>query len=1013
MNSDDFVRKWECASQNESQGAHEHFIDLCRLLEVPTPNEADPAGHTYCFERSVAKTNGRPGRADVWKKDCFAWEYKSPGLDLGNAFTQLQRYAPALGNPPLLIVSDLRRIRIHTNWTYVVSTTIDIPAAELLRPERRALLKNAFADPDRLRPTRTRQALTAEAASRFAVLAARLERRGHAPEVVAHFLIRLVFCMFAESIGLLHGRLFSRLLEEAGRAPEEFAALAGALFRSMHSGGRVGYDKVAWFNGGLFDDSTALPLEAGDIALVSEAAQMDWSEIDPSILGTLFERGLTPARREALARAVATRDAAGLSQGAVGIHYTPDTIIARLIEPVILRPLRREWEGVHDKLLRLLDGGKRNRREAEKTYKGFLDRLRAFRVLDPACGSGNFLYLALMALKDLEHEVLVEGEALGFGREFALIGPEAVLGIEVNPLAVELARISVWIGEIQWRHRRGLALPSNPVLKPMETVEHRDALINLVGGEADWPKADVIVGNPPFLGDKAMLGALGEGYVTRLRSLFRGRLPGAADLVCYWFEKARAMVEQGRVGRVGLVSTNSIRGGANRAVLDRIRTGGQFYEAWSDEPWEVDGAAVRVSLLCFGPKSLDDPPRLDGREVPEIFADLTGGGVDLTTAKGLVENRDVCFQGPVKVGSFEVPGDVARRWLLEPTNPNGRKNSDVVRPWSNGNDITKRPSDTWIVDFSDMDKAEASLYESPFAHVYCHVKPERDTNNDTSRRTYWWRLGRQGSDLRHATGKSNRYIATPRVARHRLFVWLNTTTLPDSRLCIIARGDDTTFGIVHSRFHELWSVALGGRHGVGNDPQYTPKTGFETFPFPEGLTPDRRASDYADDPRAVVIAVAARRLNDLREAWLNPLDLVERVPEVVPGYPDRVLARSAKAAETLKTRTLTNLYNQRPQWLAAAHRDLDAAVAAAYGWPAEIGDEEALRHLLALNHQRAAAQPAPEKKRRPKERDRDQLNLLLPISGGGTGKAEEQRPPLPAVAEPMERPAAARRAKRA
>jgi len=206
MTPDDFVRKWESASQNERQGAHEHFIDLCRLLEIPTPNEADPAGRTYCFERSVAKTSGRPGRADVWKKDCFAWEYKSPGLDLGNAFTQLQRYAPALGNPPLLIVSDLRRVRIHTNWTYVVSTTIDIPAAELLRPERRALLKAAFTDPDRLRPTRTRQALTAEAASRFAVLAARLERRGHAPEVVAHFLIRLVFCM-AERHGHRPGRL--------------------------------------------------------------------------------------------------------------------------------------------------------------------------------------------------------------------------------------------------------------------------------------------------------------------------------------------------------------------------------------------------------------------------------------------------------------------------------------------------------------------------------------------------------------------------------------------------------------------------------------------------------------------------------------------------------------------------------------------------------------------------------------------------------------------------------------
>jgi type II restriction/modification system DNA methylase subunit YeeA len=172
---------------------------------------------------------------------------------------------------------------------------------------------------------------------------------------------------------------------------------------------------------------------------------------------------------------------------------------------------------------------------------------------------------------------------------------------------------------------------------------------------------------------------------------------------------------------------------------------------------------------------------------------------------------------------------------------------------------------------------------------------------------------------------------------------------------VIARDDDTTFGVLHSRYHEAWSLRLGGWHGVGNDPQYTPSMGFETFPFPEGLTPDRPAAEYAGDPRAIAIADAAQRLNELRQAWLNPPDLVERVPEVVPGFPDRIVPVSPKAAAILKKRTLTNLYNDRPAWLDNAHRDLDTAVATAYGWPSHITEEEALARLLDLNHERAAA----------------------------------------------------------
>ncbi|WP_376966872.1 DNA methyltransferase [Azospirillum sp. A26] len=1051
MTVEEFVRKWGRSSLGESQGSHEHFIDLCHVLAERPPAEADPSATEYCFEKAVAKTDGRPGRADVWKRGCFAWEYKGPGRNLDAAYAQLQRYAPALANPPLLIVSDMARIRIYTNWTNAVTVTHEIGLPDLLDPGRRDILKWAFSDPERLRPGQTRAMLTEEVAGRFATLAARMVARGHDRWTVAHFLMRLVFCMFAEDVGLLGKGLFTQLLDEAARDPADFTALAEQLFRSMKTGGRLGFEKVDWFNGGLFEDAGALPLDGDEFDIVREAARLDWSEIDPTIMGTLFERGLSPERRRALAREVVRRDRDGRSKGAVGVYYTPEATIMKLVEPVITRPLRRDWAAVRERIAALLAEAKaaprrreRVLREARALHDRFLAQLRRLRVLDPACGSGNFLYLALRELKDLEHEVVIDGESFGFPRQLELdlkgnrrpktIGPEAVLGIDVNPLGVELARISVWIGAIQWMRRHGYDVPRNPILQSLKTIEQKDALVDLIGGESRWPDPQalaaehrdggdeggggddgepyrlVIVGNPPFLGDKTMLGELGEAYVTRLRRLFDGRVPGAADLVCYWFEKARALLEEGKVERVGLVATNSIRGGANRSVLDRIRAGGTILEAWSDEPWTVDGAAVRVSLVCFGPKGLDETPRLNGRKVPEIFADLTAGGVDLTTAKPLAENGGVCFIGTQQNGSFTISGALAREWLKLPMNPDHSRNQEVLKPWINGLDLTRRKSDTWIVDFAMMSISSAALHEAPFSHLERVVKPFREQVRRESRRKNWWRLGEPMPTLRAALAPLARFVASPRVAKHRIFVWTESGTLPDCQVIAIARDDDTTFGILHSRFHELWALRLGT--SLEDRPRYTPSTTFETFPFPEGLTPDLPASSYADDPRAQAIAEAARRLNELRENWLNPPDLVTAEPEVVKGFPDRLLPRNEAAAAILKTRTLTTLYNQRPAFLVNAHAALDAAVAAAYGWAADIADEEVLRRLLALNQARPAADAVKRRKKAAKPVDRDQGHLLLPLTGGKpalSGSLEEPVPEADHAPEPA--PTAPRRRK--
>jgi type II restriction/modification system DNA methylase subunit YeeA len=558
-----------------------------------------------------------------------------------------------------------------------------------------------------------------------------------------------------------------------------------------------------------------------------------------------------------------------------------------------------------------------------------------------------------LALKDIEHRVAIEAEMLGLAREFPRIGPEAVKGIEINPYAAELARVTVWIGEIQWMRRNGFDVGRNPILKPLDTIECRDAILNEDGSEAQWPQTDVVIGNPPFLGETFMRDRLGSDYTETLRSTYSGRVPGGADLVCYWFDKARGAIVGGLTCRAGLVATNSIRGGANRVVLDRISEQSNIFDAWSDEGWTVDGAAVRVSLICFTSKSASTDTQLNGSPVSQVYADLTAGGTNLTLAIALIENSGVCFEGCKKYGPFDVSGEIARGWLTLPVNPNGHVNAYVIHPWLNAMDVVRRASDTWAVDFKGMSVEEASLFEAPFSYVQSHVRPIRQTDRNERTRLRWWQFERSRPDLRNAIRPIDRYIATPVVAKYRLLVWVSAKVLPSNLLDVIARDDDTTFGILHSRFHEVWSLRLGT--SLEDRPRYTPSTTFETFPFPEGLTPNRPAAEYADDPRAIAIAEAARRLNELREAWLNPPDLVERVPEVVPGFPDRTVPVSPKAAAILKKRTLTNLYNERPAWLDNAHRELDAAVAGAYGWPADISEEDALARLLDLNRERAAA----------------------------------------------------------
>ena len=919
---------------NEEQGAQQHFIELCAVLGVPTP----AGGDDYVFEKGMLTLGQRRGYADVFKRGHFAWENKAPGKPLDAALKQLMTYALALDNPPLLIVSDRLRIEIHTHFNGTPSERHVVTLDQLGDPAKRELLRRCFTAPESFRPARTNRQITEIAADAFATTAERLREAGIAAEVTSHLLTQCLFCFFAEDVGLLPGRLFERLVGNRNADADTLRRGLQGLFSTMRDGGLFGADSIAWFNGGLFAKVDVPALDAMDVAALRNAAALDWSAIDPSIFGTLFERGLDPKKRSQL-----------------GAHYTDPATIMRLVEPVVQRPLRAEWERVKGVIATHIGKHKRSGdaeyRRANDAFVAYLEKLRSFRVLDPACGSGNFLYLALKSLKDIEHQANIEAEALGLQRQVdAYTSPANVLGIELNEYAAELARVTVWIGELQWRLQHGYPFKVNPVLDPLDQIECRDALMNADGSEAVWPRVSVVIGNPPFVGNKKMRGELGVAYTETLRATYAATVPSGVDLVCYWFDKALKAIRGAGLGAAGLVATQAIRKGANRTVLDAIVRDSRIFDAWADEPWVNDGAAVRVSMVCFGAAA--GAPRLSGTEVPRITADLGGSGdIDLTLASPLSENAGLAFQGPVKVGPFDVPGAQARYWLSLP-NPNGRSNAEVLRPWANGQDIAKRSSDTWIVDFgASMTEANAALFEAPFAHVKRAVKPMRDAGSRESRKRFWWLHGETVPGLRARSEPLSRILVTPRVAKHRFFVWLAVQVWPDSRLYAITREDDFGFGVLSSRIHEVWSLANASMHGVGNDPTYNAKSCFETFAFP-----------VAQLEHAEAIARAAKHLNDLRERWLNPPEWVRREPEVVPlgmahsPYPDRILPRDG-FEQQLALRTLTKLYNERPAWLAQAHETLDAAVAAAYGWPdytPHMPDEEILRRLLALNRERAA-----------------------------------------------------------
>ena len=908
----EFVARWQHSKLTERAAAQSHFIDLCNVLGQPRPTAVDQEGNTYTFEKGVHKVAGGEGFADVWMRGFFAWEYKRRHKDLNEAYQQLLQYREDLDNPPLLVVCDLNRFEVHTNFTNTQKQVYAFELADLVPNQPTAtckippleVLRALFTDPSHLKPGQTTADVTEGAAAQFSVLATSLRDRGVPSERAAHFLMRLLFCLFSEDIGLLPGKLFSRLVESNLQRPADFTKKLRQLFAAMSGEhGSFGEHDIAYFNGGLFSDDEAYDLTRDDLAVLALAAQLDWSSIEPAIFGTLFERSLDPNKRSQL-----------------GAHYTSESDIRLIVEPVLMDPLRRRWADVRQKAEAIVEKSKNQQKAAQtKSRKalsellhGFADELSKVRVLDPACGSGNFLYVALKSILDLEKEVSVFAASNGLSGLLPRTSPEQLYGIETNVYAHELASVVVWIGYIQWQHDNGYNFGSHPILRPLHNIKHMDSVLAYNGlgvpSEPEWPAAEVIIGNPPFLGGKKLRTELGDKYVDDLFAIYKGRVPHEADLVCYWFEKARSLIAERQVRRAGLLATQGIRGGANRKVLEAIKESGDIFWAQSDRDWILDGATVHVSMVGFD-DGIETARLLDDAAVPAINSDLSSG-LDLTQALILRENIDLAFMGDTKVGPFELSNDTAQQMIHAVGNPNGRPNKDVIFPWANGMDITRRSRNLWIIDFGlDLTEEAAAQYEAPFEYILKHVRSFRATAKSGDRTGVpWWLHQRPRPDMRAAIGKLHRYIATPTVSKHRLFVWLKHPTLPDHQLIVIAREDDYMFGLLHSKIHELWARSKGTQlREAESGFRYTPTSTFETFPFP---WPPRK--EPKDDPRVEAIAAAARELVQKRDAWLNPPD--------------------ASAAD-LKKRTLTNLYNENPTWLQNAHRELDHAVLAAYGWP--------------------------------------------------------------------------------
>ena len=1020
MTPADFLTRWQASGGAERANYGLFLHELTTLLGVAPPDAVtdDPARDAYVLEKPVTFNDGAgkksTGRIDLYKRACFVLETKqgttSPdeqqaaeradAAALGHGPTapakrrkghalrgtakweamMTQAYNQALGyvralpptepRPPFVVVVDVGFcFDVYANFSGVPDAYVPFPdprrariRLENLADEApRTLLRQLWTTPAALDPSRAAARITRELAQRLAVLSAQLETAGHASDVVAQFLMRCLFTMFSEDVALIPKGSFTRLLTEyvADDAARPYLPDAlQSLWQKMDAGGFSSELKtrIRRFNGHLFRDATALPLNEPQIRLLLESARADWTTVEPAIFGTLLERALDPAERHRL-----------------GAHYTPRRYVERLVLPAVLTPLRAEWAAAQAAAARRAEGenGSGDAKGAREELVKFLRRLTSVRVLDPACGSGNFLYVTLEHLKRLEGEVLTALDRTGATGLLDLggattVSPRQLLGLELNPRAAAIADVVLRIGYLQWHLRtHGATDLKEPLLDSFRNVENRDAVLATVPGPhgptyapAEWPEADFIVGNPPFVGDKAMRRALGDTYVTALRKTYAGRVPESADFVLYWWYKAAETVAAGRAERFGFITTNSITQTFNRRVVqdflsDAARPLSLTY-AIADHPWvdAKDGAAVRVGftvgergilpgsafrLVRETPTEDDAPDVILAEQTGKINADLTVGA-DVASAARLLANEKLISFGMMLAGSgFIVTQEQATQLGLG-VRPGVEK---VIHPYRNGKDLAARPRGVMLIDLYGLTDLESlTQYPEIYQHLLITVKPERDTNNAKKLRERWWEFGSTRGPLRAALKGLTRYIATPETAKHRLFQFLDVSIRPDHKLVNIPLEDAYFLGVLSSRFHVFWAMAAGGRLGVGNDSVYNSSRCFDPFPFPAATDAQR-----ADIRKLAEQLDTHRKRQQAAHPALTLTDLYNVVEKLRAGPP--LTPKEQTTHETGLAAVVLEL-----------HRQLDAAVAAAYGWPADLPEADVLARLVALNAERQAEESA-------------------------------------------------------
>ncbi|REJ88388.1 MAG: class I SAM-dependent DNA methyltransferase [Planctomycetota bacterium] len=1042
MTPAEFVERWSASGGAELANSQSFLKELCDLLDVPQPEPTQPdvEENRYVFEKAVTFNNGdgttSSGRVDLYREKCFVLESKqgserkaaeqaealatktkqkkrrtgtadrgTAGWDaaMAKARRQAEGYAKALPEwPPFLIVVDVGHCfdlyadfsgtgKLYQpfpdprNYRIRLSELADETPAdgEQTRGEQvREMLRTIWLDPQSLDPARRAAKVTRELAGRLAKLAKSLEEQTdaageklHKPEDVAQFLMRCLFTMFAEDVELIPKHSFKTLLESLCETPEGFAPTVEALWREMDTGcdfSPILRAKLKEFNGGLFGTHTALPLNRDQLELLIEAAAAEWREVEPAIFGTLLERALDPHERHKL-----------------GAHYTPRAYVERLVMPTIIEPLREEWDAVYAAAVQEdLDG---EPAKARKLVKQFHEQLCETRVLDPACGSGNFLYVSLELMKRLEGEVLNALREFG-ERQLPLhtIDPHQFLGIEVNPRAAAITDLVLWIGYLQWHFRtRGNAPLNEPIIRKFHNIECRDAVLawdsvepvtdedgnpvtrwdgrttkpHPVTGEevpdetarvqelryvnprkAKWPDAEYILGNPPFVGAGRMRESLGSGYTSTLREVY-DHLPESIDYVTYWWDCAVHALTRSTI-RFGFVTTNSITQTFNRRVVASHLDSGQISIVFAlpDHPWidAATSAAVRIAMSvvqlgeCDG-RALSvvrDRERSDGESFVEIveqrgrIGPRLRVGADVTRAVPLIAMRGVSSMGVKLHGKrFELSREEYEKFGAS---------SPHVFPYLGGRDLTATRRERFVIDLFGLSAREAEdQCPAVYQHVLTFVKPHRDANNRATYRENWWIFGEPRTELRKAVTGLDKVIVTPRTAKHRFFQFESAESRFESEIVVVPSDDSFVLGILSSHPHVVWALAQGGRLGVGNDPRYNNSRCFETFPFPE-----------RSDGTGKLISALAERLDAHRK----------RQQELHPGLTMTGMynvLEKLRSGETLTTKEQTIHEQGLVSVLKQIHDDLDAAVFDAYGWPHDLTDEQILERLVALNHERA------------------------------------------------------------